>query len=106
MPDLIGYPLNQSPFYRLSSKRKLADLLGFDVSDFSNLIDKSNFHEFKNKKGRLIQHPLKNGPLDSIHRDLAYSSDTHCQFLRSIIKARSMASVKLPHGSILLDELV
>lgn len=71
MPSLIGYPLNQSLFYRLSSKRKLADLLGFDVPDFSNLIDKSNYHEFKNKKGRLIQHPLKKGALDSIHKRIA-----------------------------------
>jgi hypothetical protein len=71
MPSLIGYPLNQSPFYRLSSKRKLADLLGFDFSDFASLIDKSNYHEFKNKKGRVIRHPLKKGALDSIHKRVA-----------------------------------
>src|ERR1035438_6872737 len=71
MPSLIGYHLNQSPFYQLSSKRKLAGLLGFNISDFACLIDKSNYHEFKNKKGRLIQHPLKNGTLDSIHKSIA-----------------------------------
>lgn len=69
MPSGIGYPLNQSPFYRLSSKRKLAEMLGFDLTDFTSLVDDSNYREFTNKQERLIQHPI--GALDPVHQRIA-----------------------------------
>jgi len=69
MSSVIGYHLNQSPFYRLSSKRKLAKILGFDFADFASLVDDSNYREFTNKQGRLIQHPI--GILAPIHQRIA-----------------------------------
>lgn len=69
MSSVIRYPLNQSRFYRLSSKRKLAEILGFDLADFASIVDDSNYREFTNKQGRLIQHPV--GALDPIHQRIA-----------------------------------
>lgn len=69
MANRIGYSVNQSPFYRLNSKRKLAELLGFELADFAKLVDDSNYHVFHNKQGREIQHPIKE--LDPVHRRIA-----------------------------------
>jgi hypothetical protein len=63
------YSVNQSPFYRLNSKRKLAELLGFEMADFTKLVDDSNYHHFLNKNGREIQHPINE--LDPIHNRIA-----------------------------------
>jgi hypothetical protein len=66
MASRISYSVNQSPFYRLHSKRKLAELLGFALADFTKLVDDSNYHVFHNKQNREIQHPIKE--LDPLHR--------------------------------------
>lgn len=65
----ISYPLNQSPFFRLSSKRKLAEILGFESHDFDALVDDSNYRQFFNKKDRSIEHPI--GELASVHKRIA-----------------------------------
>jgi len=69
MANRIRYSLNQSPFYRLNSKRKLGELLGFELANFAKLVDVSNYHVFCNKQEREIQHPIKE--LDPVHRRIA-----------------------------------
>ena len=69
MANRISYAVNQSPFYRLNSKRKLAELLEFELADFAKLVDDSNYHVFKNKQEREIQHPIKE--LDPVHGRIA-----------------------------------
>lgn len=69
MAKRVQYSVNQSPFYRLNSKRKLAELLGFEMADFTKLVDDSNYHRFLNKQGREIQHPIKE--LDPVHSRIA-----------------------------------
>lgn len=64
-----GYPLNQSPFYRLSNKRRLADLLGFDLKQFDALVGDENYHVFPNKQKRWIEHPI--GALAPVHKKIA-----------------------------------
>ena len=51
------YPVKQSPLYRLGRKKDLATLLNVSVGDFSTLKQKSNFKEWTNKQGRLIEEP-------------------------------------------------
>lgn len=69
MAKRVLYSVCQSPFYRLNSKRKLAELLEFDLADFDTLVDDSNYHVFINKKKREIQHPIKE--LDPVHGRIA-----------------------------------
>lgn len=69
MANRISYSVNQSPFYRLNSKRKLAELLEFELVNFAKLVSDSNYHVFENKHGREIQHPIKE--LDPVHRRIA-----------------------------------
>lgn len=69
MVTRTGYALNQSPLYRLNSKRKLGELLGVKFTDFAKLVELSNYHVFVNKNGRQIQHPIKE--LDPVHRRIA-----------------------------------
>jgi hypothetical protein len=69
MAKIVEYSVNQSPFYRLNSKRKLAELLKFDFADFDTLVEDSNYHVFINKDKREIQHPIKE--LDPIHGRIA-----------------------------------
>lgn len=59
--DCKKYALNQSPFYRLTTKKRLIKVLGITFSELKNLIlaDKHYIEqeEFKNDKRRLIERP-------------------------------------------------
>ncbi|WP_415878565.1 reverse transcriptase family protein [Methylomonas sp. TEB] len=69
MVSNVGYDYKSSPFYRLPSKKKLASLLDFELSDFDNIVNKSNYRILTNKQGRLIQHPI--GKLEILHKRIA-----------------------------------
>jgi RNA-directed DNA polymerase len=57
------YPINQSPLFRLKSRRKLAKLLGCSVKELELLANKPNYSFFSlerpNKDPRSIQNPSK-----------------------------------------------
>lgn len=63
------YQLNQSPFYRLGTKRKLLSLLGISQKELIELLSSSHYGVFKNDKGRQIQHP--NGKLKPVHKRIS-----------------------------------
>lgn len=69
MPNPKRYPIHQSPLYRLTSRKRLAQLLEFEVDDFQALTDPNNYRVFLNKNRREIQHPI--GRLEVIHRRLS-----------------------------------
>lgn len=69
-----SYPLNQSPLYKITSKHRLASVLGVEVSELKQLgKDKGNYSVFaiSDAKGspRQIQKPI--GVLEKIHSRLA-----------------------------------
>lgn len=69
-----SYPLHDSPFYKLSTRKKLASLLNSDLATLKNLrSDQGNYCEFedigKSGKPRKIQKPAKN--LDIVHTRIA-----------------------------------
>lgn len=51
------YPLHQSPFYKLSSKKKLSTLLQISNKQLLLLVDDSKYHTFM-ENGREIQEPI------------------------------------------------
>ncbi|WP_077304120.1 reverse transcriptase family protein [Leptospirillum ferriphilum] len=61
------YPLNQSPFYKLSSKKKLAEILDSDIKILGKLVDGKMYTTFENK-GRPIQTPIRE--LKKIHKKI------------------------------------
>lgn len=63
------YQLNQSPFYRLGTKRKLLSLLGISQNELIELLRSNHYGVFKNDKGRQIQHP--NGKLKPVHKRIS-----------------------------------
>jgi hypothetical protein len=68
------YNLNDSPLYKIRTKKKLSHILGASLPDLSKLkIDTGNYSEFeeigKNGKPRKIQKPLQK--LDVIHTRIA-----------------------------------
>lgn len=69
-----SYPLKDSPFYKLSSKRKLSEILNCSISELSNLSqDNGNYKVFSQTsssgKSRLIQQPY--GKLEIVHTRIA-----------------------------------
>ena len=66
------YPLNQSPLYALTSRNRLAGLLGLSPAALKKLADRpNNYHQFTIKQGekeRLIQAPK--AALEKVHRKL------------------------------------
>lgn len=67
-----SYPLQDSVFYKLSSKKRLANLLSSTPQELKSLTGMDNYHCFtqtKNGKPRLIQEPLPR--LDKIHSRVA-----------------------------------
>ena len=69
------YPIDQSPFYKLSTKAKLADLLRVERNALKELSSGLQYKVWKNEKGRLIQEPY--GTLKLVHQRIF-------QFLRCI----------------------
>lgn len=64
------YPLSSSPFYELSSKKKLAELLFTDLSQLNSYSeDFDNYNVFLNSDKRLIERP--NVGLDKLHSRVA-----------------------------------
>ena len=61
------YPLHQSPFYKLRSKKKLSSLLGISTKLLFELSRDENYRVFT-KDGRKIQEPL--GVLKAVHRKI------------------------------------
>lgn len=59
------YSLDQSPLYKISTKKKLAEILYLDAPVFQTLAFTGNYEVFKNKKDRIIQRPI--GELRVIH---------------------------------------
>lgn len=67
-----SYPIQDSVFYKLSSKKRLANLLSSTPQELKSLVGSDNYHCFtqtKNGKHRLIQEPLPK--LDRIHSRVA-----------------------------------
>lgn len=67
-----SYPLQDSVFYKLSNKKRLANLLSATPQELKSLIGTQNYRCFtqtKNGKPRLIQEPLPK--LDKIHSRVA-----------------------------------
>jgi hypothetical protein len=67
-----SYPLQDSVFYKLSNKKRLAHLLSASFQELKSLIGTQNYRCFtqtKNGKQRLIQEPLPK--LDRIHTRVA-----------------------------------
>lgn len=67
-----SYPIQDSVFYKLSSKKRLANLLSSTPQELNSLVGCDNYHCFtqtKNGKPRLIQEPLPE--LDRIHSRVA-----------------------------------
>ncbi|WP_233863700.1 reverse transcriptase family protein [Paraburkholderia adhaesiva] len=63
------YDFRQSPFFRLSSRKRAAELLAFDLADVDSLVGEGSYHVFVNDKGRTIQHPQ--GALSVVHKKIA-----------------------------------
>ena len=63
------YPLDQSPLFRLPSKRRAAEVLGIDLHQIEQLVGERNYRVFVNAKGRTIQHPV--GELAGVHKRIA-----------------------------------
>src|SRR3989338_5705181 len=60
------YPLNQSPLYALSSKRRMAKILGAPLERIRILSSPNFYNEFSTAKGREVQEPKPE--LKRIHR--------------------------------------
>lgn len=64
------YPLNQSPFFKLKSRKKLLDILGLSKAQANKLMLDSAYKEFKNDAGRTIQEPI--AQLKAVHRRIGF----------------------------------
>lgn len=63
-----SYQYNDSVFYLLATKKKLADILGVELKCLKKLVSDSNYNVFKDKD-RLIQEPT--GLLNKVHTHIA-----------------------------------
>lgn len=104
------YALNQSPLFKLQSKRKLASLFRLDVKAMVTLANNTNnFHKFeveKNGKLRSVQVPKKD--LEAIHVRLfkLLQRLVTPDYLHSGIKGRSHVTNALAHdGSVSTSKL-
>ena len=61
-----SYSVDQSPFFKLKSKKKLAKILGVSLADIKNLSSDSSYRVFTTESGRTIEEPLPR--LKSLHR--------------------------------------
>lgn len=57
-PQHKNYPKEKSPFFRLGTKKDLALLLDTTPAKLKKLASDSNYKEWSNEKGRLIEEPL------------------------------------------------
>lgn len=66
------HPLDQSRLFKLVTKKKLGELLGFDLKNLKFLIDEKQYHVFPKVSGgktREIQTPV--GDLKRVHKKIA-----------------------------------
>lgn len=60
------YPLNQSPLFKLKSKKKLLEIIGLSRKQADKLMLDSAYKEFENDAGRTIQEPI--AQLKAVHK--------------------------------------
>ncbi|SCC63223.1 reverse transcriptase family protein [Kosakonia oryziphila] len=60
------YPLNQSPLFKLKSKKKLLEIIGLSKKQADKLMLDSAYKEFENDAGRAIQEPI--AQLKAVHK--------------------------------------
>lgn len=60
------YPLNQSPLFKLKSKKKLLEIIGLSKKQADKLMLDSAYKEFENDAGRTIQEPI--AQLKAVHK--------------------------------------
>nr|WP_237027888.1 reverse transcriptase family protein [Pectobacterium polaris] len=58
--------MNQSPFFKLKTKKKLLEIIGLSKAQSDKLMQKSAYKEFVNDAGRTIQEPI--AQLKAAHR--------------------------------------
>lgn len=98
------YPLNQSPFYKVTSPRKLAEILNIDLRDLQELLDHkhANFNLYERDKPgggkRQIEEPKPR--LQALHKRVC---KLLCrievpEYLHSAIKGRSYLSNAAAHA--------
>lgn len=63
------YPLNQSPLFKITSKKRLLKLLEVDILALSQLAYGDSYRDYVSDEGRPIQYPI--GDLAIIHKKLA-----------------------------------
>lgn len=82
------YPLHQSPFYKLTTKKKLSELLNVSIDDLSTLQSNDYFKVFM-QEDREIQEPR--GKLRRVHDIIHYhlSKITTPEYLFSGVKGKS-----------------
>lgn len=88
------YAINQSPLYKLSSKKKLADLLRMSTQELMGFAEKTEvnyntFPVYKNKKSRWVQAPKPK--LKAVHKRLfqLLGRISYPDYLHSGVKGRS-----------------
>lgn len=86
------YPLTQSPLYKITSPRRLAEVLGLDVAELEDLANRlDNYKHFKvgKKKKRDVQEPKDR--LRAIHKRISrwLARIETPDYLHSAIKGRS-----------------
>lgn len=62
------YPLNQSPLFKLKSKKKLLEIIGLSKAQADKLMLDSAYKEFENDAGRKIQEPI--AQLKAVHKKI------------------------------------
>jgi hypothetical protein len=60
------YPLNQSPLFKLKTKRKLLEIIGLSKKQADKLMLDSAYKQFENDAGRTIQEPIPQ--LKAVHK--------------------------------------
>ncbi|EOV0827829.1 reverse transcriptase family protein [Cronobacter sakazakii] len=60
------YPLNQSPLFKLKSKKKFLEIIGLSKKQADKLMLDSAYKEFENEAGRKIQEPI--AQLKAVHK--------------------------------------
>lgn len=67
-----SYSIDQSPLYKLSTRKRLAELLGFDLRNLEALAARpTNYHEFDIQQGDKIRHvEVPKRALERVHRRL------------------------------------
>lgn len=101
--ELHKYPLEKSPFYKLSNKKRLSELLGVDISDVRD-VEKSGlclkYRSFVDKKTRrFITEPI--GDLGVVHKKILkfLTRIAPPDYIHSAIKKRSYKTNATAHCS-------